>query len=101
MPTFNNLDDLMKAIKKKTEEATGNVPIDQLLHEGFMKSHTKFNNVQEFFDAFPVKFKTQEEWDSLDNEQKDLFVKENTDFETWNDMFKAAGVEHFKKHFNS
>lgn len=96
MATFNNMDDLMKAIKKKAEEASGNVPVTELLHEEFMKSHTKFENVQEFFNAFPTKFKTQEEWNAIDEAEKDGFVKNNTDFKTWAEMMKKAGTEHLK-----
>lgn len=94
--TFNNMDDLLKAVKKKAEKASGNVPLTELFHERFMKSNTRFENIQEFFDAFPIKFQTQEEWNAIEDAVKDEFVESNTDFKTWAEMMKKAATEHIK-----
>lgn len=97
---LKGLDDLAKKLeefKKKAEDASGNVGIDELLTDGFMRLYTDYQTAQDFFGAFPIKFKNQEEWDQISKEEKDTFVKANTIFDSWEDMIGKAGKEYLKR----
>lgn len=97
MPSFNNFKDLEKAIKKKLEQASGEVSVTELLTEGFMQTNTKYQDAKEFFDNVPFKAETQEEWDAIDSSVKDAYVSEVTNFDTWDQMIQKAGQEYFAK----
>lgn len=99
MAQFRNLNDLSKHLQKKVKEASGNVSISELLNEGFMQKYTDFENSQEFFDKSPFNFETQEEWDQIEEKEKDDYVKSHTRFTTWNEMLQKAGQEYFARLF--
>jgi len=99
MAQFRNLNDLSKHLQKKVKEASGNVSISELLNDAFMQKYTDFENSQEFFDKSPFKFETQEEWDQIDEKEKDDYVKIHTRFDTWNEMLQKAAQEYFARLF--
>ncbi len=71
--------------------------LKRIFSDEFMKKHTNFEN----FDGFRFSSAVMATWDSprfvYSKTIFDNFVKESTEYETWDEMVKAATDEAFGK----
>ena len=71
--------------------------MNRIFSDEFMKKHTKFDN----FEGFRYSSAVMASWDSprlvYSKTIFDNFVKESTEYETWDEMVKAATDEAFGK----
>lgn len=82
------LKDVEKRIKETIEKEWS---FTEIFTPEFMKKYTNYNSIEEFLSDSPADFKTQEAFNNRDKEKFDAFVKENTEFEDWEEFKQAAG----------
>jgi hypothetical protein len=102
MARNNGFDDLSKQLKKMEKsiekyESGQNVGFSELFNPTFMKKHTKFVNIDEFFEKSPFKVEIQSDFENIDEAELDAYVDEYSRFNTWEEMLGEAGQEHLAK----
>lgn len=85
-----------KELGKKLENASGKVPLDELLNSNFMRTYTQFQTAQEFANTSSFDFSNPE---SIDSNDLDIFVSEHTKFSSWQEMLNHAGAEWVQNQF--
>ncbi|WP_268914166.1 hypothetical protein, partial [Lentilactobacillus sp. SPB1-3] len=90
---FDRLSGMIDKMKDMERNGKQDVPFEVIFPSEFMLEHTnnKFDNVYEFLDS--GKFNT-DDFDSINEDQLNVFISENTDFENWED-FKGTGTEEY------
>jgi len=80
-------------VQKNIEDISGKheVSFDKLFNDNFMKEHSKFNSFQELLDNSKFKPTTKEEFLAIPDDEWDVYIKENTNFESWKEMYQNAG----------
>lgn len=58
-----------------------------------MTTYTQFSTIDLFFDASPFTLETQDDLDAIPEDELDVFVSQNTSFNSWQDMLDKAGKE--------
>ncbi len=99
MDGFDDLEKQLKQMEKNIKEFEGGkeVGFEELFNPSFMKIHTDFNNIDEFFDKSPFSIETNEDFDNLDESELDKYVAETTKFSSWGEMLDTAGEIHLTK----
>ncbi len=69
------------------------VPLGELFHTAFMKRNTDFSTISAFFDATGFKIESQADFESISEQELDQFVKTNSRFGSWKEMFQEAMQE--------
>lgn len=86
----------LKKLKENMEALSGNhqVPLSEVLNADFVSSHSRFAD----FDALlaEIGVTTAEQFKALPDEEFDVFVAANTDFESWLDMQKQGAAAYAK-----
>jgi len=95
---MKGFDDFRKKLKQmqnatKDLEKGVSVSFDELFHEGFMRKYTNFTSIDEFFDKSPFEIQTEEDFDKIDINQFDEYIRNNTQFSSWEEMKGKAGTE--------
>lgn len=85
--SLNGFDDLNEKLKSA---APGKTRLTDLLNDDFMKENTKFDSLDAFAEASPFNWDTQEDFESIPEDELDKFVDENTDFSSWHEMATEA-----------
>jgi len=92
---------LEKKMKKAKENVEGEIKLETLMNDSFMKNNTNYNSFEEMIEASSLDFSSEEKSvDNLESNEWDVFVEENTTFDSWEEMNKAAGIEYVKNNFN-
>lgn len=68
-------------------------PFKQTFNPGFMRKYTNFKSIEDFFSKSKFKINSNKDLEVLnEKEDKELdeYVKENTNFENWNEMAESA-----------
>lgn len=95
----------LKELKKKMKDMERKInkviekewTFSELFTPEFMSKHTKYASIEDFLKNSPANIVTQEEFDKRDKEKFDAFIKENTDFNNWEEFKQAAGYQLAKK----
>ena len=90
--------DKLKDLQHRAEALEGEhqIPFSDLFNSGFMQAHTKASSFEEFLTQGGYGT-TKEEFEAIPDVEFDEYVKNNTDFESWLDMQKAAGAAYISK----
>lgn len=96
------MSDNFKGLKKLAENAKKldgqhEVSLGTLFNEGFIQSNTDFNSIDDFFEKAGFKVESKEDFDAIPQEEIDSFVRDNTKFDNFNEMYKSATTEYVKK----
>lgn len=94
---FKGLENFSKSIdnmQKDLKSLNGKLPISDILNDRFMRTHTSFNSIDEFFLSSGFSVESQEDLVHVDESKLDLFVAQNSKFQTWSDMLEKAGSEY-------
>lgn len=99
---IRGLDQFQRNLRKLQEKAekiggTRIVPIDELLTPTFVSRFTDFNNFQELVDASGFQVNSQEDFDSIPDEEWDAYIAKNSLFSSWEDMLNTAFAEQVKQ----
>lgn len=93
--------EIEKKMKKAKEDVEGEVKLETLMNDKFMKNNTNYNSFEQMVEASELDFSTEEKSvNSLESNEWNSFVKENTDFKSWEEMSTIAGREYIIKNFS-
>lgn len=62
-----------------------------------MIENTNFKDIDDFFDKSPFEVKSNDDFDSIDSSDLNLYVKSNTCFNNWEDTTGKAGDEYINR----
>ena len=98
---LDNLLQSLEELKRNAEEIDGEnqVQFSEMFPDFFMMRNTNFSTINEMFDKSGFILNKQEDLDNIPAEKLDQFVKDNTEFETWDEMKQAAGKEWIQRKF--
>ena len=84
----------LKKLEKQANEAVeGEVNINQIFTDEFMRENSKAENFQSFIAACPVK-EDIKNIEQLNTPEMDDYVKTETEFDSWQDMLQAASTNY-------
>lgn len=92
---INGLDDFSNRLDQLSENAqsvagTHEYSFTEVFSDEFMIEHTNFSTIDEFLISSPEKISNAEEFEKADESILDVFVSEQTKFDTWKEMMSAA-----------
>ena len=92
---INGLDDFSNRLDQLSENAqsvsgTHEYSFKEVFSDRFMIEHTNFSTIDEFLLSSPEKISNAEEFEKADESILDVFVSEQTKFNTWKEMMSAA-----------
>jgi len=96
---FNELQNKLDELAKKAEELDGQhqVPVSELLTDGFISRHTSFSSVDEMFKASGFEIESQEDLAAIPDAEWDNYIRSVSSFDSWQNMLGAAGQEWAKR----
>jgi len=62
----------------------------EILNDRFMNKHTKFSSLEEFIEKSGFDFSSEESLDAISSEALDAFVRQNSEFGSWEEMLGDA-----------
>ncbi|HFX6308340.1 hypothetical protein [Acinetobacter pittii] len=92
---FKGLEKLADNLKNLGGEQK--VSLGTLFNEGFIQTHTDFENIDDLFEKAGFKVETEEDFAAIPQEDIDAFVQEHTKFDSFTDMQQKAAAEHVRK----
>ena len=92
---INGLDDFSNRLDQLSENAqsvagTHEYSFTEVFSDEFMIEHTNFSTIDEFLLSSSEKISNAEEFEKADESILDVFVSEQTKFDTWKEMMSAA-----------
>ena len=92
---INGLDDFSNRLDQLSENAqsvsgTHEYSFKEVFSDRFIIEHTNFSTIDEFLLSSPEKISNAEEFEKADESILDVFVSEQTKFNTWKEMMSAA-----------
>ncbi len=89
---FKELEKNFKDLRRKTQEIndTNNVHFSELFPSSFLISHSKFSSIDELFSSSSFKISSQDDFEKIPQNELDNFIRNNTDFNDWEEMLNAA-----------
>lgn len=99
---ITGLDSLQKRLKdmeRKARELDGTheVRFADLFSSEFMRKHTQYETINDFFDATGFKLDSQQDFEDLPEDELDARVRELTDFQSWKDFSGKAAAHYASK----
>tara|TARA_B100001750_G_C15247948_1_gene466302 strand:+ start:63 stop:374 length:312 start_codon:yes stop_codon:yes gene_type:complete len=91
----SGLDALQKRLKKLSN--TKSIPFEEMFSPSFMRSNTRFSNIENMFEASGYKVETEEDFEQIPDKEWNEFISSETKFKSWDDMIHAAGGEYVAK----
>ena len=79
-------------LKKNLETlaATTEVKLGDMMNPAFVSAHSSYADLDELVKGSGFKVETPEDFKAIPDDEWDVFIKENTDFENWLEMQEAA-----------
>lgn len=69
------------------------IPMEELFTDGFMATNTEFDSISDFFEESPWTIESEEDFQSIDEDEFDRYVDKHTGFSSWEAMLSAAARE--------
>lgn len=88
---FKNLVTLGKNIEELSE--TSSVPLTDVYSDAFFQKHTSFQSFDDFLEKGGFTVNSQEDLESISDEDLDKFTNENTNFESFEKLQEEAVAE--------
>jgi len=92
---INKFDDMQERAKELKENR--NISFEELFDNSFMKKYTKATDISEFFKESGFKIDGVDDFDKLDQNKLNDWVRKHSSFSTWKDMFEKAVHEYILK----
>lgn len=92
---LDELDHELENVLSQIEEAGGEVPMEELFTEDFMRSYTDFRDLETFFAESPWTVESESDFEEIPIAEFDAYVDEHTDFDLWDAMLQTGGREYF------
>lgn len=83
----------LKKMQDGAREIDGenHIPFNELFNTKFMREYTKFSSIDEMLDKSGFKIETTKDFESIDVNKWDEYVREVTRFQSWEEMTSEAG----------
>lgn len=100
---FDELERELTKLSNNTTElaSTSSVSFGELFTSEFMKKHTQFNTLDDFFKAGKLDIQSQEDFKAIPDNVLDKHVVLYTNFSSWQEMLDTAGSEYVKHKLES
>ncbi|NGM68073.1 hypothetical protein G6M89_03435 [Natronolimnobius sp. AArcel1] len=76
------------------------ITMSELFRPDFMQTYTDYDTIEAFFDESPWTVESQADFETIPQDEFDMYVDENTGFNSWEMMLKAAGREWISRQLN-
>lgn len=101
---FTGLKEFSNALENISKEITDqsnkkSILFDEVLTKSFMSKNTPYTDFDDFLESGGFSVNSQEEFDSINENELDAFVSANTKFSGFQEMIDTAGHEYFSKRF--
>ena len=90
---FSGLDKVFDELNQKAEQLSGSYDFDEIFPKSYMQSVSKYDSIEDFLKASPETITNAEEFEKADEAVLDVFVSENTNFSTWQEMLNDATTQ--------
>lgn len=95
---IEGLDELQMKLGRMAQAArelneTHTVSMAEILTPDFVSRHTRFADIDALFDVSGFDVKTQEAFEAIPEENLDVFIRAESDFDSWQEMLGSAGQE--------
>jgi hypothetical protein len=89
----------MENLAKGSGEVDGqhHITLSELFHPQFISSCSRFHTVSDLFEANGFKIENQEDFNKIPIDEWNSFIRDNTKFEDWGSMKKAAAGQWAKR----
>ncbi|OXS77944.1 hypothetical protein [Domibacillus enclensis] len=96
---FDKLGKRLEQMQKgaKDLEATEEVSFEVLFNESFMRKYTNVPDIKTFISESPFEILNQEDFEKIDKNVWDQYVKDQSRFSNWQAMQEEAGKEYIAK----
>lgn len=88
---------LTRDLEKKAKAISGEVSFSELFSSEFMVKNTKFSDLDSFFAACGIH--TSDDFKAFPGADLDVFVRDNSQFASWEDMQVKAGKDYAVRKF--
>ncbi len=89
---LNKLTENLRGLEAKKE-----MKLADLMDADFIKANSEYSSLDELVLASGYKVESEEDFGDIPDAEWDVFIEGNTKFESWEDMQRAAFIEHTKK----
>ncbi|CEN21186.1 hypothetical protein [Paraclostridium sordellii] len=92
---IDGLDEFMDSLDQMQQSAEQlankqSISLDELFTYSFMKDNTNFTSIDELLKSGNFIVNSQEDFESLPEDELDVHIANTTKFSTWNEMFSSA-----------
>lgn len=96
---IDRLDELTSTLKETHNEVNDvdGYSIEKILHPWFMSEYTQFSSIEEMLERSWYVIVQQDDLQKTADPKFTLFVKQTTEFASWDDMVSAAWKEFIKQ----
>lgn len=98
---LGDLEDAIHRLVDRVESIGGEVPIEELFPEDFMRAYSEFKSFEEFIQESKWEVQTQEDFEEIPEEEFDEYVDTHTGFNDWETMLEAAGREYVMRQLHA
>ncbi|VVO86248.1 hypothetical protein PS903_02033 [Pseudomonas fluorescens] len=77
-----------------TLAATKEVQLGEMMNPAFISAHSSYADLDELIKGSGFKAETMDDFKAIPDDEWDVFIKENTDFEDWLEMQTIAHREY-------
>lgn len=97
MPVKINRGGLDQLIRNAKEiDGKHQVKLVDLMNPAFISTHSKYTDFDALLAASGFKVDRTEDFSAIPDDEWDVYIKANTDFENWLEMQKTAGAEYMR-----
>ncbi|KYZ08715.1 MULTISPECIES: hypothetical protein [Vibrio harveyi group] len=98
MPVKSNMDSFEKlAENTRNLQRKKSVKLADLMDSEFLAGCSDFKDLEHMFDESGFIINSKEDFEAIPDEEWEVFITNNTSFESWEDMQKAASAAFVKK----
>ncbi|PYG89854.1 hypothetical protein LY28_00452 [Ruminiclostridium sufflavum DSM 19573] len=72
-----------------------NVSFYIIFSDKFMRKYTVFNSFKEMLEKSGLKIETEEDFEKISDYELDLFIRNNSDFDSWEELVQEAVNNHY------
>ena len=96
---IEGLDDFQRELDRLQREmsnASGEmeVPFTELFTDSFMQEYTNYSSIDDLFEDGGFQAHTNEEFESISEEELDAHISRNTEFQTFQEMLGEASAQY-------
>lgn len=94
---MDGFDELQRKLQNMADnlreiEGTNEVPMSEVITPEFLSSCSRFASLEELFAASGFKVDSSEDFKAIPDDEWDAFIRQHTNFETWQEMLGEASA---------